>query len=255
MKTAIITGAGRGIGKETAILLAKNGINVVVCSRTRKEIDSLAEEINMMDNQYCHYHHPNDLQHKEILTKKKPEALAIKCDVGVSSQVNSLINSTLDKFGSVDILVNNAGVVFVKKLMHTSEEEWDQTISSNLKSAFLCTKAVLPHMLSNKSGAIINVSSGAGKVGFENISVYCASKFGMMGLTASLADEVANEKIRVMAICPGEVATTMQQGLDSRYYLLNKNKMLSPQEVAEKIVEMILDDKNYQNGESVDIDK
>ena len=70
MKTAIITGAGRGIGKETAILLAKNGINVVVCSRTRKEIDSLAEEINMMDNQYCHYHHPNDLQHKEILTKK-----------------------------------------------------------------------------------------------------------------------------------------------------------------------------------------
>ena len=77
----------------------------------------------------------------------------------------------------------------------------------------------------------------------------------MMGLTASLADEVANEKIRVMAICPGEVATTMQQGLDSRYYLLNKNKMLSPQEVAEKIVEMILDDKNYQNGESVDIDK
>jgi 3-oxoacyl-[acyl-carrier protein] reductase len=110
-------------------------------------------------------------------------------------------------------------------------------------------------MLSNRPGAIINVSSGAGKVGFENLSVYCASKFGMVGLTASLADEVANEKIRVMAICPGEVATTMQQGLDSRYYLLNKNKMLSPQEVAEKIVEMIFDDKNYQNGESVDIDK
>jgi 3-oxoacyl-[acyl-carrier protein] reductase len=139
--------------------------------------------------------------------------------------------------------------------MHTSEEEWDQTISSNLKSAFLCTKAVLPHMFSNRSGAIINVSSGAGKVGFENLSVYSASKFGMVGLTASLADEVANEKIRVMAICPGEVATNMQQGLDSRYYLLNKNNMLSPQEVAEKIVEMILDDENYQNGESVDIDK
>jgi 3-oxoacyl-[acyl-carrier protein] reductase len=254
-KTAIITGAGRGIGKETAILLAKNGINVVVCSRTRKEIDSLAEEINMMDNQYRPYHHSDNIQHKELLTQKKPEALAIKCDVGVSSQVDSLIDSTLAKFGSVDILINNAGVVFVKKLMHTSEEEWDQTISSNLKSAFLCTKAVLPHMIDNRCGAIVNVSSGAGKVGFENISVYCASKFGMMGLTASLADEVANEKIRVMAICPGEVATTMQQGLDSRYYLLNKHKMLSPQDVADKIVEMIFDDKNYQNRESVDIDK
>jgi short-subunit dehydrogenase len=77
----------------------------------------------------------------------------------------------------------------------------------------------------------------------------------MMGLTASLVDEVANEKIRVMAICPGEVATTMQQGLDSRYYLLNKHKMLSQQDIADKIVEMIFDDKNYQNGESVDIDK
>jgi 3-oxoacyl-[acyl-carrier protein] reductase len=98
-----------------------------------------------------------------------------KCNIGVSSQVDSLINSTLVKFASVDILVNNAGVVFVKKLMHTSDEEWDQTISSSLKSAFLCTKAVLPHMLSNRSGAIINVSSGAGKVGFKNISVYCAS--------------------------------------------------------------------------------
>jgi len=129
------------------------------------------------------------------------------------------------------------------------------TIGSNLKGAFLCTKAVLPHMINHRSGAVTNVSSGAGKVGFENISVYSASKFGMMGLTASLADEVANEKIRVMAICPSEVATTMQQGLDSRYYLLNKHKMLSAQDVAEKIVEMILDDKNYQNGESVDIDK
>jgi 3-oxoacyl-[acyl-carrier protein] reductase len=158
-KTAIITGSGRGIGKETAIILAKKSVNVVVCSRTQSEISSVVEEIKKLTN------------HSKVL--------GIKCDVSISSQVNSLVKSTMEKFGSgtIDILVNNAGVAYNKKLIDTSEEEWDQTINTNLKGTFIFAKAVLPYMISKKSGVIINVNSGAGKSGFNNLSAYCASKF------------------------------------------------------------------------------
>lgn len=224
MATAIVTGSGRGIGKETAILLARKGVNVVICSRTEGEIKEIVDEI------------------KEI----HAGVIGIKCDVGVSSEVAKLVKQTVNRFGGIDILVNNAGIAIVKPLLKTSEQEWDDTINSNLKSAFLCCRAVLPYM---KSGTIVNVSSGAGKAGFADLSAYCASKFGMMGLTGSLAWEVDN--IRVMAVCPGEVATKMQE-VDPEYYRQNKQRMLMPEQVAAKIVEMIFDTK-YRNGESVDI--
>ena len=125
-KTAIITGSSRGIGKETAIILAKKPVNVVVCSRSQSEISSAVEEINKLTG--------------------NSSVLGIKCDVSIPSQVNSLVRSTIEKFGSktIDILVNNAGVAFNKKLIDTSEEEWDQTTNTNLKGAFLFTKVVLP---------------------------------------------------------------------------------------------------------------
>jgi 3-oxoacyl-[acyl-carrier protein] reductase len=234
-KTAIITGGSRGIGKEVAILLAKKGINVVICSRNHNEISRVVEEIKAM------YH--------------ASEVLGLRCDISISIEVNSLIKSTVQRFGGIDILINNAGIVFVKKLIDTLEEEWDQTINTNLKGAFLCSKAVLPYMIHKKSGVIINVSSGAGKVGFENISAYCASKFGMMGLTESMAWEVANYNMRIMAICPGEVDSKMQESTDQEYYKLNKDKWLEPREVADKITEMIFDEDYYKNGESIDIYK
>jgi NAD(P)-dependent dehydrogenase (short-subunit alcohol dehydrogenase family) len=232
LNTALVTGGGRGIGKETAILLAKKGLNVVICSRTQEEIDSVVKEIKSMGNN---------------------QIIGRKCDVSVSNEVNNLVKGVLDKYGRIDVLINNAGITYVKKLIDTTEEEWDQTLDINLKGVFLLSKAILPLMIKNNFGTIINVSSGAGKVGFEDISAYCASKFGMMGLTESIAWEVANYNIRVMTICPGEVATKMQEDVDPQYYELNKHKMLHPKTVAEKIVDMVFDDKEYRNGVSVDL--
>src|ERR671921_1461749 len=119
-KTAIITGSGRGIGKETAIILAKKSVNIVVCSRTQSEINTTVEEISKQTS--------------------NSSVLGIKCDVSIPSEVNSLVKSAIEKFGSetIDILVNNAGVAFNRKLVDTSDEEWDQTINSNLKCFSFC---------------------------------------------------------------------------------------------------------------------
>ena len=127
MATVIVTGSGRGIGREAAILLAKRGMNVVVCSRTQQEIDETVDAIKQM----------------------RASVLGVRCDVSVSSQVDSLIKKTASKFGDIDILVNNAGIAVVKSLLDTTEKEWDETLDSNLKSAFLCSKAVLPYMTPN----------------------------------------------------------------------------------------------------------
>jgi 3-oxoacyl-[acyl-carrier protein] reductase len=171
----------------------------------------------------------------------------------VSYQVNSLIQLTIEKFGDIDILVNNAGVVFNKKLIDTSEKEWNQTINTNLRGAFLFTKAVLPTMIAKRSGVIINVNSGAGKVGFSNLSAYCASKFGLRGLAESVSLEVDGYNIRLMTVFLGQVATNMWKDFDYSYYEKNKRMMLNAQDVGVKIVEMIYDTKKYKNGESVEM--
>jgi NAD(P)-dependent dehydrogenase (short-subunit alcohol dehydrogenase family) len=190
---------------------------------------------------------------KKIISLGNCKIIGRVCDVSVSSQVNNLVNEALDIYGQIDVLINNAGVTYVKKLVDTTEEQWDNTLDINLKGTFLFCKSIIPYMIRQNQRAIINVSSGAGKVGFENISAYCASKFGMIGLTESLAHGVADYNIRVMTICPGQVATKMQEEIDAQYYQLNKHRMLHPRAVAEKIVEMILNNKKYPNGISMDL--
>lgn len=245
-KTAIVTGSGRGVGKETAILLSKMGLNVVICSRTQKEIDSTVKEIKEIIK--------STKQGNGTIAAKEDSILGIKCDVSQASEIDYVVKSTIENFRSIDILVNNAGIVYIKKLIDTSEKEWDKTMDINLKGAFLFSKAVLPFMIKNGDGVIINVSSGAGKTGFPDISAYCASKFGMIGLTESLAWEVGNYNIKVMAICPGEVDTKMQHDVDLYYYTKNKDKMLKPNKVAERIIDMIFDHKGkYDNGQSIEI--
>jgi 3-oxoacyl-[acyl-carrier protein] reductase len=234
--TAIVTGSTRGIGKETALLLLKNGINVIVSSRNQDNIDKILQEILVE------------------FPSKKDNILGLKCDVSNYSDVKSLVNKSIKRFGKIDILVNNAGIVYFKSLLDTTEEEWDRTIDINLKGAFLFTKEVLQYMIENKSGGIIvNVSSGAGRSGFPNLSSYCASKFGIIGITESLAKEVDDSNIKVMAICPGGVDTKMMKDVVNQGFDRSNMKLMKPEEVAKKIYDMIFNQKDYYNGQSIEL--
>lgn len=187
-KAAIVTGASRGIGKGIAISLAREGANVVVVAlKSREKLNDVAREIQTLG---C-------------------KSLPILADVSDREEVNRMVEETLEKFGKIDILVNNAGIIKISHVVEMIEEEWDEILNVNLKSVFLCSKAVVPHMIKQKSGKIINISSTGGKSGFPGIAHYCASKFGIIGFTQSLAKELGVHNITVNALCPGEVKTEM----------------------------------------------
>ena len=232
--TAIVTGSTRGIGKETALLLLQNGLNVIISSRSQQSVDNVIQEIH------------------DKFPSKKENILGLKCDVSKYSDVKSLVDVSVKRFGRIDILVNNAGIVYFKSIMHTTEEEWNKTIDTNLKGVFLFTKEVLPYMIENKSGVIVNVSSGAGKSGFPNLSAYCASKFGVIGFTESIAKEVSNYNVKVMAICPGGVDTKMIDDIVDNGYNLSNRNLMKPEQVAKKIYDMIFNQKDYYNGQSIE---
>lgn len=158
--------------------------------------------------------------------------------------------SVINEFGRIDILVNNAGVAIIKSLVETTDHEYDTIIDTNLNGVFFCYKSVLPHMIKHKSRCIINISSGAGKTGFANLSVYCASKFGVIGITESLA-EVSDYGIKVFSVCPGAVATQMQKEfMSNEEFERRKNQMIQP-EVAQKVLQLVK--CKFRTGTSVDI--
>jgi NAD(P)-dependent dehydrogenase (short-subunit alcohol dehydrogenase family) len=184
-QTAIVTGAGRGIGKEIVLALARQGANVVLAARDEKALSNVAEEVRNLGR----------------------HALVVVTDVSNETQVNAMVSAAIREFGRLNILVNNAGVVGpTAPVTNVTREQWDEVLAINLTGAFLCARAVIPHMLERRSGSIINIASIAGKLAYALRSPYAVSKWGMLGLSRTLAQELGEYNIRVNAICPGPTA-------------------------------------------------
>ncbi|MHB0877682.1 MAG: SDR family NAD(P)-dependent oxidoreductase [Anaerolineae bacterium] len=216
-RVAIVTGAGRGIGAAIATAYAREGASLALAARTPDQL----EETN------------------EACRAAGAETLALATDVRDQAAVQRLVAGTLERFGHVDILVNNAGVSRHNYILDISEEDWDLTFDVNVKGVFLCTKAVLPHMMERHAGRIINVASGAALHGSPRKSAYSASKFAVLGFADSIAQEVGGYGIAVNTICPGPVATHMRS---SNYPFENPSLLPQPEEVAKLALFLASDD-------------
>jgi meso-butanediol dehydrogenase/(S,S)-butanediol dehydrogenase/diacetyl reductase len=189
---AIVTGGARGIGRGIVLELARAGSNVIIADLlSRGEVAAAAK----------------DTAHKA--EAEGIETLLVEVDVRDEGQTQAMARAALDRFEKIDVLVNNAGVISVSPVLNLSVEDWDRVLDVNLKGTFLGSKAVLPHMTRRGSGRIVNISSQAGKRGSAGLSHYCASKWGVIGFTQSLAHEVGRFGVTVNAVCPGEVDTAM----------------------------------------------
>jgi 3-oxoacyl-[acyl-carrier protein] reductase len=211
-KVAIVTGASRGIGLAIAHRLAMLGATLGICARNASTLKSAAEE----------------------LERGGTKVLATQADVARSSDVNSLVQQVEQSLGPIEILVNNAGIGYFAPIQDAFEENWDAVLDTNLKSVFLLSKAVAPGMMRRKSGHIINIGSLAGKNAFPEGGVYCASKWGLLGLGACMAEDLRSYGIRVSTVCPGSVATdfTPHSGKDH-------SKLLQPDDVAHAVAMIV----------------
>ena len=190
-KNALITGAGKGIGKAIALALAKEGVNLILVARTQEEIDSVAAKVRSL----------------------RVKAMAITADVADINSVNAAVEKALAEFGTIDILINNAGIAAFGKFLELEPTDWERIIQVNLMGTYYVTRAVLPNMIERQTGDIINISSTAGLSGNALTSAYSASKFAILGLTESLMQEVRKHNIRVTALTPSTVATNMAKEL------------------------------------------
>ena len=193
-KVAIITGASRGIGKVIAEETAKAGAKTVCVSRSLSDVEKVAKDIN----------------------EQGFTAMAMACDITNGEQYQKLVKSVNDKFSSVDILVNNAGVTKDGLIMRMSDDDWDVVINTNLKGAFNGTKAVTRHMMKQRNGRIINISSVVGLTGNAGQANYAASKAGLIGLTKATAKELASRGITANCIAPGYIETDMTNRLPEK---------------------------------------
>ena len=237
-RVGIVTGAGQGIGRIIANLLAENGAKVAVNDVNMELVEKVVNEINL---------------HNSV-------AIGIKADVSNSDEVRAMVDEVVQEFGTVDILINNAGVLRPTKFEQIDEKEWDLVIDVNLKGTFLCSKRVIPIMKKNGKGKIVNISSSAGKsVSTLGGAHYTASKAGVLGLTRHLANEVAGYGINVNAICPGLIDTEMVRKNCSSE-LIKKygesfpiSRLGTPVEVAELVLFLVSDESSYITGSSIDI--
>ncbi|MCA1040351.1 3-ketoacyl-ACP reductase [Bacillus infantis] len=211
-KTALITGAGRGIGRAAAIAFAKEGISVGLLGRTLSNLEKAAEEL------------------KEYDVKVSIAA----ADVQDSESVNKAVEKITSELGGIDILINNAGIAKFGGFLELSPQEWEDIIQVNLMGVYHVTRAVLPGMIERKSGDIINISSSAGQKGAPVTSAYSASKFAVLGLTESLMLEVRKHNIRVSALTPSTVATDL--AIETNLTDGNPEKVMQPEDLAEYMV-------------------
>ena len=237
-RTAVITGAGRGMGQSIACALAELGAQVVVNDLDEEAAQGTVQQIRA----------------------RRHRAAAFQTDVTDAPGVQAMVDWTADTFGGVHILVNNAGVLYPTSVAETDEEEWDRVIAVNLKGTFLCSKAVLSHMQDAGWGRIINISSTAGKsVSTVGGAHYTASKAGVLGFTRHLAREVASDGITVNAVCPGLIDTEMvRTAIDkerTRAYAESFpiQRLGKPEEVAELVAFLASEQAGYITGASLDI--
>lgn len=211
-KNAIITGAGKGLGKAIAIALAAEGVNLGLLGRTEKDLINLAEELKQYNI----------------------KASTIVADVSDMDAVNVGVAKLKQHLGAIDILINNAGVGAFGKFMELEPSKWKEIIEINLLGVYYVTRAVLPEMIERQTGDIVNVSSTAGKNGAAVTSAYSASKFGLIGLSESLMQEVRKHNIRVSTMLPSTVATDM--AIDLKLTDGNPEKVMQPEDFAELLI-------------------
>jgi len=236
--TAIVTGASRGIGKAIALKLAEEGYNIVINYVNGKES---AEEV---------------AKQAESLGAK---VLVIQANISVADEVSNLVNETLKEFGTIDVLVNNAGITRDNLLIRMSEKDFEEVIDTNLKGAFLCTKAVSKPMMKQRKGKIINISSVVGITGNAGQSNYSAAKAGLIGFTKSIAKELAVRNITVNAIAPGFIETEMTAVLpekvrDAFLSGVPAGRMGNPEDVANAVAFLASEKANYITGQVLNID-
>jgi len=236
-KTAIVTGAAQGIGKEIACSLAKEGANVVVSDIDIEHAEQTAAKIKKMGR----------------------ETLVIKADVSVPEEAANIVEETIDKLGGLDILINNAGITRDGFVLRMKSEDWDKVLAINLNGTFNCIKAAAKVMLKQRKGRIVNMASIIGLIGNAGQANYAASKAGVIALTKSCAKEFGSRGITVNAIAPGFISTRMTEVLkdDIKQTMLGNiplGRFGLPTDVANLVLFLVSDESNYITGQVINVD-
>jgi 3-oxoacyl-[acyl-carrier protein] reductase len=211
-KVAIVTGAGKGIGKAIAVALAKEGVHIGLLARTENDLQAVAEEIKLLEVNVSH----------------------ATADISNRIEVEEAIKKLRHDLGAIDILINNAGTGTFGKFLELEPENWENQVRVNLFGVYYATRAVLPEMIERKTGDIVNISSTAGRTGSAVTSAYSASKFGVFGLTESLMQEVRKHNIRVTALAPSTVVTEL--AYSANLVTGDPERVMHPEDFAELIV-------------------